>query len=1147
MNRKSACLSLLLSAFSLMVPCAAQTTISGLIDQHTTLYRTGSPYLVTDHLVVVQGISLTIEPGVELQFASGKHLEVRGVLIAQGTEGDSISFTTQGIEGKGIWNGIVILNDQAANATFDYCRFLYATTAINETCCGSGLTTVNHSRFFSNTVAIGGYSGHASEVKNSRFSHNTYALTQADKNVDACVFSYNDYGLYQTERINVLNSTFTGHTEAALYGGRGTVDGCDVTGNNVGIRAFFEGFTVKNSEVSGNTKGILTGDYDQYIPPIQGNRICNNAVYNLEHTSDVNYSVAGNCFCTSDSTAIEDLISDGLDNSSAGLVSYSIYSADCITLMREVDKTLINLSPEILTKSNSPYSFNNDLIVYEGKTLTIEPGVELRFAEGKKLEVRGTLNALGSPGDSITFTTSASHSRNSWSGIVIRNEQLANANFDYCKFLFASTAIQETCCGTGKTTVNHSRFSENSTGMGGYSGTAAQVKNSRFTDNNYAITQADKNIDASVFDGNSYGLFSTERVTVSNSTFSNHLQAALYGGRGSVSNCTITGNEIGIQSFFEGFNVSGSTISENTKGIITGAYGNYIPPVSGNNICNNELYNIEHTSDLDFSVAGNCFCVSDSTAIEDKIYDGLDNSSAGLVSFSIFEDDCSTLIREVDKTLINLSPDVLTRSNSPYTFNEDLIVYAGKTLTIEPGVELRFAQGKKLEVRGTLNAYGSAGDSITFTSLTAAFPYGWTGIVVKNDQQANANFAYCKFTNASVAIQETCCGSGKTTVMHSRFFNNHTGMGGYSGYSSTVKHSVFSGNTFAMLQADKQVDSSFFFHNTYGLYATERISVSNSVFTDHTEVALYGGRGTLDNCTITYNNIAVQSFFEGFTIRESRISYNNKGIISGSYGSYSAPVEDNRICYNLVYNIEHTSNGILDATNNCFCTSDSTTIENKILDGYDDPVLGLVEYSIYNNDCGVLYYNMVARGSSKEMVDEIQLEVTGFSGSAIMSQDSEYVFEREKVVYASRKGLNIDKFYLEISGGDHYEAAGPLVVPETGYTGFLFVPFVFTDGIVRSNQYVHRIEVVPPTGIADEFLHAVTVHPSPTDGKISVRSALTIKEVRLVSHLGKEVRLAKPVYRTNVVNLDISEFPSGLYIVSIHTDGGTFYRRIIRN
>lgn len=47
-----------------------------------------------------------------------------------------------------------------------------------------------------------------------------------------------------------------------------------------------------------------------------------------------------------------------------------------------------------------------------------------------------------------------------------------------------------------------------------------------------------------------------------------------------------------------------------------------------------------------------------------------------------------------------------------------MIVRKGVNLTIEPGVELRFAKGKHLVVRGTLNARGNETHRIRFTKLT---------------------------------------------------------------------------------------------------------------------------------------------------------------------------------------------------------------------------------------------------------------------------------------------------------------------------------------------------------------------------------------------------------------------------------------------
>ncbi|HEU5011269.1 MAG TPA: Ig-like domain-containing protein [Roseiflexaceae bacterium] len=66
------------------------------------------------------------------------------------------------------------------------------------------------------------------------------------------------------------------------------------------------------------------------------------------------------------------------------------------------------------------------------------------------------------------------------------------------------------------------------------------------------------------------------------------------------------------------------------------------------------------------------------------------------------------------------------RANSPYTVN-DVAVQPGVTLTIEPGVEVRFAANTGLTVRGTLHAQGTAEEPIRFTGATE-MPGSWRGI-----------------------------------------------------------------------------------------------------------------------------------------------------------------------------------------------------------------------------------------------------------------------------------------------------------------------------------------------------------------------------------------------------------------------------------
>ena len=79
------------------------TNVSGLIDADTTWTLSGSPYIVTGNTLVEDGVTLTIEPGVEVRFNPDVSLEIRGELIAQGTESSRITFTKNG---SGDWGAV---------------------------------------------------------------------------------------------------------------------------------------------------------------------------------------------------------------------------------------------------------------------------------------------------------------------------------------------------------------------------------------------------------------------------------------------------------------------------------------------------------------------------------------------------------------------------------------------------------------------------------------------------------------------------------------------------------------------------------------------------------------------------------------------------------------------------------------------------------------------------------------------------------------------------------------------------------------------------------------------------------------------------------------------------------------------------------
>jgi hypothetical protein len=98
----------------------ADTQVGGPIISDTTWTVANSPYIVVESVEVWEGVTLTIEPGVTIKFNSEKKLQVSGELIAQGTAGNLITFTSnQSISAPGDWGNIEFTNT-AITTTVDF-------------------------------------------------------------------------------------------------------------------------------------------------------------------------------------------------------------------------------------------------------------------------------------------------------------------------------------------------------------------------------------------------------------------------------------------------------------------------------------------------------------------------------------------------------------------------------------------------------------------------------------------------------------------------------------------------------------------------------------------------------------------------------------------------------------------------------------------------------------------------------------------------------------------------------------------------------------------------------------------------------------------------------------------------------------------
>ncbi len=107
----------------------------------------------------------------------------------------------------------------------------------------------------------------------------------------------------------------------------------------------------------------------------------------------------------------------------------------------------------------------------------------------------------------------------------------------------------------------------------------------------------------------------------------------VYGGSIIANNIIKYGN-VGIDTTFHGVDaITSNVIENNSVGIVLNSTN---PIITCNKICNTQ-YNLKYATNFNRSVADNYWCTTDSTIIASTIYDGYDNVSLGLVSFTPFD------------------------------------------------------------------------------------------------------------------------------------------------------------------------------------------------------------------------------------------------------------------------------------------------------------------------------------------------------------------------------------------------------------------------------------------------------------------------------------------------------------------------------
>jgi len=342
--------SLLLFLLFVCASAQSQTTINTSIYNNTTWPLSGSPYNVTIDLVVFTGVTLTIDPGVVVEFADGKEFDLRGKLVAIGTVNDSITFTSaSSAPYAGIWGGIrinavnLVVNNQV---TMKYCKGLYADRLLDMDLAYEGPYIFEHCLFSNNTRVS--YDGGWPTVRFSEctFSSNHTALDycQFGGKVRQSYFLNNVYGVDGFS--NVDTCYFSGNTGVALSA-YGAAVGNTVENNSIGVRCYFNAVndTFLYNTVRNNVIGVEIQTYFNGSILFQQNWICNNSLYNIKLTTANNADLSNNCWCTEGGQPVQSTIYDGYDDPNYGLVTFLPVAINCPSIMTDVNDNTAENNP----------------------------------------------------------------------------------------------------------------------------------------------------------------------------------------------------------------------------------------------------------------------------------------------------------------------------------------------------------------------------------------------------------------------------------------------------------------------------------------------------------------------------------------------------------------------------------------------------------------------------------------------------------------------------------------------------------------------------------------------------------------------------------------------------------------------------------
>jgi PKD repeat protein len=253
-----------------------------------TMVSALSPYYTDESLTVSASSILTIQPGVEINFAANCGLYINGYINAIGTVEDSICFQAYNQEPC-----LVISMVGAAVSHFQYCKFVRMEGIIISTNESAQTTIENCLNDYSRNCGTAVYGGSAI-IRNSIIRRCLSENQGCGLNIQASNVLLENNQIYGNQGValqllmapnlqtilknNTIVSSSINYPAIWLYQCAATITGNDISGSFMGIDVASGSFArILNNRIHANRWGIYLDTVSQTDTTyIQGNLICNN-------------------------------------------------------------------------------------------------------------------------------------------------------------------------------------------------------------------------------------------------------------------------------------------------------------------------------------------------------------------------------------------------------------------------------------------------------------------------------------------------------------------------------------------------------------------------------------------------------------------------------------------------------------------------------------------------------------------------------------------------------------------------------------------------------------------------------------------------------------------------------------------------------